>query len=169
MCTKTKHRLAIFPLVTCLLCVSQKAFFLHNWHYFLTMCLQQLKNKDGKMARVALGKLDWLKELFAQCNSRWKKSTIHNFTTTWTGMKNASIWCAYQEKLGRVFWAMATLTCLFWEPRKTKIRFHGFWPHRLRIWYYFFDQGSYLISKFPNFHKYGNPENLNLLFCFNFP
>merc|ERR1719471_1380648 len=28
MCTKTKHRLAIFPLVTCLLCVSQKAFFL---------------------------------------------------------------------------------------------------------------------------------------------
>ena len=58
MCTKTKHRLAIFPLVTCLLCVSQKAFFLHNWHYFLTMCLQQLKNKDGKMARVALGKMN---------------------------------------------------------------------------------------------------------------
>ena len=58
MCTKTKHRLAIFPLVTCLLCVSQKAFFLHNWHYFLTMCLQQLKNKDGKMARVALGYLN---------------------------------------------------------------------------------------------------------------
>jgi hypothetical protein len=40
MCTRSKHRLAIFPLVTCLLCVSQKAFFLHNWHYFLTMCLQ---------------------------------------------------------------------------------------------------------------------------------
>ena len=57
MCTKTKHRLAIFPLVTCLLCVSQKAFFLHNWHYFLTMCLQQLKNKDVKMARVALGNI----------------------------------------------------------------------------------------------------------------
>lgn len=55
MCTRSKHRLAIFPLVTCLLCVSQKAFFLHNWHYFLTMCLQQLKNRDSKMARVALG------------------------------------------------------------------------------------------------------------------
>ena len=55
MCTRGKHRLAIFPLVTCLLCVSQKAFFLHNWHYFLTMCLQQLKNKDSKMSRVALG------------------------------------------------------------------------------------------------------------------
>ncbi len=55
MCTRNKHRLAIFPLVTCLLCVSQKTFFLHNWHYFLTMCLQQLKNKDPKMARVSLG------------------------------------------------------------------------------------------------------------------
>ena len=54
MCTRNKHRLAIFPLVTCLLCVSQKAFFLHNWHYFLTMCLQQLRAKDTKMARVAL-------------------------------------------------------------------------------------------------------------------
>ena len=54
MCTRNKHRLAIFPLVTCLLCVSQKAFFLHNWHYFLTMCLQQLRARDVKMARVAL-------------------------------------------------------------------------------------------------------------------
>ena len=111
-------------------------------------------------------RLGWLT---TQCNSRWKKSTIHNFTTAWTGMKNASIWCAYQEKLARVFWDMATLTCLFWEPWKTKIRFHSFWPHRLRICCYFFDQGSYSISKFPNFCKYGNPENLNLLFCFNFP
>ena len=57
MCTKNKHRLALFPLVTCLLCVSQKPFFLHNWHYFLTMCLQQLKNRDPKMCRVALESL----------------------------------------------------------------------------------------------------------------
>ena len=57
MCTRGKHRLAIFPLVTCLLCVSQKAFFLHNWHYFLTMCLQHLRNRDSKMARVALESL----------------------------------------------------------------------------------------------------------------
>ena len=56
MATKNKHRLAIFPLVTCLLCVSQKAFFLTNWHYFLAMCLQHLKNRDPKMSRVALGK-----------------------------------------------------------------------------------------------------------------
>lgn len=56
MCTKSKHRLALFPLVTCLLCVSQKTFFLQNWHYFLAMCLSHLKNRDPKMCRVALGK-----------------------------------------------------------------------------------------------------------------
>jgi hypothetical protein len=54
-CTKSKHRLALFPLVTCLLCVSQKTFFLNNWHYFLAMCLSNLKNRDQKMSRVALG------------------------------------------------------------------------------------------------------------------
>lgn len=54
--TKSKHRLALFPLVTCLLCVSQKQFFLTNWHYFLAMCLSALKNRDPKVCRVALGK-----------------------------------------------------------------------------------------------------------------
>lgn len=54
--TKSKHRLALFPLVTCLLCVSQKQFFLANWHCFLAMCLSHLKNRDPKMCRVALGK-----------------------------------------------------------------------------------------------------------------
>lgn len=53
--TKSKHRLALFPLVTCLLCVSQKQFFLANWHCFLAMCLSHLKNRDPKMCRVALG------------------------------------------------------------------------------------------------------------------
>lgn len=54
---KSKHRLALFPLVTCLLCVSQKTFFLANWYYFLAMCLHNLKNRDPKMCRVALGNL----------------------------------------------------------------------------------------------------------------
>ena len=57
MCTKTKHKLAMFPLVTCLLCVSQKTFFLNNWHSFLTMCLQHLKIRDQKLSRVALESL----------------------------------------------------------------------------------------------------------------
>ena len=53
MCTKPKHRLAIFPLVTCLLCVSQKTFFLQNWNEFVQMCLPALKSRDP-MCRVAL-------------------------------------------------------------------------------------------------------------------
>jgi len=72
MCTKNKHRLALFPLVTCLLCVSQKPFFLHNWHYFLTMCLQHLKNRDPKMSRVALEslfRLLWVYMIRIKCES----------------------------------------------------------------------------------------------------
>lgn len=57
LCAKTKHKLALFPLVTCLLCVSQKTVFINGWHYFLAMCLSNLKNRDSKLSRVALGKL----------------------------------------------------------------------------------------------------------------
>lgn len=71
-CTKNKHRLALFPLVTCLLCVSQKAFFLNNWHYFLAMCLSNLKNRDQKMSRVALEslyRLLWVYMIRIKCES----------------------------------------------------------------------------------------------------
>lgn len=34
---------AFYPLVTCLLCVSQKQFFLNRWHLFLNNCLSNLK------------------------------------------------------------------------------------------------------------------------------
>ncbi|XP_058793249.1 protein furry isoform X2 [Phymastichus coffea] len=72
MCTKNKHRLALFPLVTCLLCVSQKTFFLQNWHYFLAMCLSHLKNRDPKMCRVALEalyRLLWVYMIRIKCES----------------------------------------------------------------------------------------------------
>ncbi|XP_021940399.1 protein furry [Zootermopsis nevadensis] len=72
MCTKSKHRLALFPLVTCLLCVSQKIFFLQNWHYFLAMCLSHLKNRDPKMCRVALEslyRLLWVYMIRIKCES----------------------------------------------------------------------------------------------------
>ena len=72
MCTRQKHRLPIFPLVTCLLCVSQKPTFLHNWHYFLTMCLQQIRSRDTKMARVALEalyRLLWVYMIRIKCES----------------------------------------------------------------------------------------------------
>lgn len=55
LCAKSKHKLALFPLVTCLLCVSQKTVFINGWHYFLAMCLSNLKNRDSKLSRVALG------------------------------------------------------------------------------------------------------------------
>ncbi|XP_052897870.1 protein furry isoform X3 [Anopheles moucheti] len=71
-CTKSKHKLALFPLVTCLLCVSQKSFFLSNWHCFLAMCLSNLKNKDPKMSRVALEslyRLLWVYIIRIKCES----------------------------------------------------------------------------------------------------
>jgi len=40
---RKKNQLAMYPLVTCLLCVSQKQFFLNNWHIFLENCLSNLK------------------------------------------------------------------------------------------------------------------------------
>ncbi|XP_048243647.1 protein furry-like isoform X3 [Haliotis rufescens] len=72
MTTKRKHTLHLFPLVTCLLCVSHKQFFLNNWPYFLTMCLSQLKNKDTKMSRVALEslyRLLWVYMVRIKCES----------------------------------------------------------------------------------------------------
>ncbi|XP_045464267.1 protein furry isoform X2 [Harmonia axyridis] len=70
--TKSKHRLALFPLLTCLLCVSQKQFFLQNWPSFLIVCLQHLKNRDLKMCRVALEsmyRLLWVYVIRLKCES----------------------------------------------------------------------------------------------------
>uniref|UniRef100_A0A3Q3W8K9 Uncharacterized protein n=1 Tax=Mola mola TaxID=94237 RepID=A0A3Q3W8K9_MOLML len=63
---------ALYPLVTCLLCVSQKQFFLNNWHIFLQNCLSHLKNKDPKMSRVALEslyRLLWVYIIRIKCES----------------------------------------------------------------------------------------------------
>ncbi|CAL8347877.1 unnamed protein product [Arctogadus glacialis] len=70
--SKKKHSLALYPLVTCLLCVSQKQFFLSRWHIFLTNCLSNLKSKDPKMARVALEslyRLLWVYMIRIKCES----------------------------------------------------------------------------------------------------
>ncbi|GFR96359.1 furry [Elysia marginata] len=72
MTAKRKHTLHLYPLVTCLLCVSQKQFFLNTWHYFLTMCLSQLKNRDVKISRVALEslyRLLWVYMVRIKCES----------------------------------------------------------------------------------------------------
>ncbi|XP_069780798.1 protein furry homolog-like [Narcine bancroftii] len=70
--SRKKHSLALYPLVTCLLCVSQKQFFLNNWHIFLQHCLSHLKNKDPKMSRVALEslyRLLWVYVIRIKCES----------------------------------------------------------------------------------------------------
>jgi len=43
---------AIYPLVTVLLCVSQKAFFLSSWPSFLNMCLGTLKVTYDPSSRI---------------------------------------------------------------------------------------------------------------------
>uniref|UniRef100_A0A671PBF7 Protein furry homolog n=1 Tax=Sinocyclocheilus anshuiensis TaxID=1608454 RepID=A0A671PBF7_9TELE len=76
--SRKKHSLALYPLVTCLLCVSQKQIFLNRWHVFLNNCLSNLKspsgndNKDHKMARVALEslyRLLWVYMIRIKCES----------------------------------------------------------------------------------------------------
>nr|XP_057935004.1 protein furry homolog isoform X2 [Doryrhamphus excisus] len=69
---RKKHSLAFYPLVTCLLCVSQKQFFLNRWHVFLNNCLSNLKSRDPKMARVALEslyRLLWVYMIRIKCES----------------------------------------------------------------------------------------------------
>ncbi|XP_067889617.1 protein furry homolog isoform X3 [Heterodontus francisci] len=84
--TRKKHSLALFPLVTCLLCVSQKQFFLIRWHIFLNNCLSNLKNKDPKMARVALEslyRLLWVYMIRIKCESNnMTQSRLGSITTT---------------------------------------------------------------------------------------
>uniref|UniRef100_UPI00398EACFF protein furry homolog isoform X1 n=1 Tax=Pristiophorus japonicus TaxID=55135 RepID=UPI00398EACFF len=84
--TRKKHSLALFPLVTCLLCVSQKQFFLIRWHIFLNNCLSNLKNKDPKMARVALEslyRLLWVYMIRIKCESNnVTQSRLASITTT---------------------------------------------------------------------------------------
>lgn len=55
--SRMKFDQAAFPLLTCLLCISQSKFFLSNWTQFLTSTLASLKSKDSKVSRVALESL----------------------------------------------------------------------------------------------------------------
>nr|XP_039267750.1 LOW QUALITY PROTEIN: protein furry homolog [Styela clava] len=69
---RQKNKLAMFPLITCLLCVSQKKFFLNNWHIFLDSCLSTLKSRDQKLSRVALEslyRLLWVYMVRIKCES----------------------------------------------------------------------------------------------------
>uniref|UniRef100_A0AAR2LKV6 Furry homolog a (Drosophila) n=1 Tax=Pygocentrus nattereri TaxID=42514 RepID=A0AAR2LKV6_PYGNA len=84
--TRKKHSLALYPLVTCLLCVSQKQLFLNRWHIFLSNCLSNLKSKDPKMARVALEslyRLLWVYMIRIKCESNTAtQGRLNNIVTT---------------------------------------------------------------------------------------
>ncbi|XP_057206794.1 protein furry homolog isoform X3 [Triplophysa rosa] len=84
--TRKKHSLALYPLVTCLLCVSQKQFYLNRWHFFLNNCLSNLKSKDPKMARVALEslyRLLWVYMIRIKCESNTATlGRLHTIVTT---------------------------------------------------------------------------------------
>uniref|UniRef100_A0AC35TGS2 MOR2-PAG1_N domain-containing protein n=1 Tax=Rhabditophanes sp. KR3021 TaxID=114890 RepID=A0AC35TGS2_9BILA len=54
---KKQHKYAAFPLLTCLLCISQPKFFLSNWTQFLSITLANLKNKEARASRIALESL----------------------------------------------------------------------------------------------------------------
>eukprot|EP00117_Sycon_ciliatum_P032387 scpid1600/ scgid25124/ Protein furry homolog-like; ALL1-fused gene from chromosome 4p12 protein len=67
-----RQAMAAFPLVTILLSISQRSFFLANWHYFLTMCLTNLKHRDPRMQRVSLDsiyRLLWVYMIRVKCES----------------------------------------------------------------------------------------------------
>uniref|UniRef100_A0A7E4UWN9 MOR2-PAG1_N domain-containing protein n=1 Tax=Panagrellus redivivus TaxID=6233 RepID=A0A7E4UWN9_PANRE len=55
--TKKQHKMAAYPLLTCLLCISQSTFFNRNWVQFLNATLSSLKSRDPKISRVALESL----------------------------------------------------------------------------------------------------------------
>ncbi len=46
----------MFPLMTCLLCISQRQVFLTHWNKFMLLCLGNLRG-EAKLARVSLESL----------------------------------------------------------------------------------------------------------------
>lgn len=73
---------ALYPLVTCLLCVSQKQFFLSRWHIFLNNCLSNLKVSlsvytitNAKYSNNCKNRLTWYYLLYLK-SFGWIRSNI---------------------------------------------------------------------------------------------
>ncbi|VDK63731.1 unnamed protein product [Onchocerca ochengi] len=75
---KKRDKMAAFPLLTCLLCISQSKFFLMNWTPFLNSTLASLKNKDPKVSRVALESLYRLLWVYVIRNNCEGNTTTRN-------------------------------------------------------------------------------------------
>ncbi|XP_067945247.1 protein furry homolog-like [Watersipora subatra] len=72
MANKRRNSLALYPMVTCLLCVSQKTFFKAHWPMFLTQCITSIRSRDTKMSRVALEslyRLVWVYMIRVKCEA----------------------------------------------------------------------------------------------------
>lgn len=76
---------ALYPLVTCLLCVSQKQFFLNNWHIFLQNCLSHLK----VLSVLGFTQSPFQKNVFQRLkNPSWGLFRLVFFAeTTWPDLK----------------------------------------------------------------------------------
>ncbi|KAK6100762.1 Cell morphogenesis N-terminal family protein [Brugia pahangi] len=75
---KKRDKMAAYPLLTCLLCISQSKFFLMNWAQFLNSTLASLKNKDPKVSRVALESLYRLLWVYVIRNNCEGNTTTRN-------------------------------------------------------------------------------------------
>ncbi|EJD74055.1 SAX-2 protein [Loa loa] len=75
---KKRDKMAAYPLLTCLLCISQSKFFLMNWPQFLNSTLASLKIKDAKVSRVALESLYRLLWVYVIRNNCEGNTTTRN-------------------------------------------------------------------------------------------
>nr|KAJ3422130.1 Cell morphogenesis protein PAG1 [Polyrhizophydium stewartii] len=66
MAHKSRHLSAVLPLISTLLCVSRKDFFLKNWFDFVNLLIQRFKEKSERdrelkpIALVSLARLIWV-------------------------------------------------------------------------------------------------------------
>ncbi|KAK9766570.1 Cell morphogenesis protein PAG1 [Basidiobolus ranarum] len=61
MCTKLRHWDVAYPLMSILLCVSRKEFFLSKWWAFMDSCIQRFKDKGSRqMALTCITRLIWV-------------------------------------------------------------------------------------------------------------
>ncbi|ORX97729.1 hypothetical protein K493DRAFT_258703 [Basidiobolus meristosporus CBS 931.73] len=76
MCTKLRHWDVAYPLMSILLCVSRKEFFLSKWWAFLDSCIQRFKDKGSRqMALTCITRLIWvyLNRCTESANNVYKK------------------------------------------------------------------------------------------------
>ncbi|XP_065885600.1 protein furry homolog isoform X2 [Dysidea avara] len=77
-CRKVKHHTTCIPLVTAILSVSEKQFFLENWHVFLNSHLLPNLRRDAESQRVvmeSLYRLLWVYVVRVKCEGNVETDT----------------------------------------------------------------------------------------------